>query len=32
LQATMDNRLTITTCLADHPESRICIQAVEVLG
>lgn len=32
LQATMDNRLTITTCLADHPESRICVQAVEVLG
>lgn len=32
LQATMDNRLTITTCLADHPENRICVQAVEVLG
>ena len=32
LQATMDNRLTITTCLADHPESRICVQAAEVLG
>lgn len=31
LQATMDNRLTITTCLADHPENRICVQAVEVL-
>ena len=32
LQATMDNRLTITTCLADHPENRICVQAVEILG
>lgn len=32
LQATMDNRLTITTCLADHPENRVCVQAVEVLG
>ena len=30
LQATSDNRITITTCLADHPESRICVQAVEV--
>jgi len=32
LQSTMDNRLTITTCLADHPEDRICVQAVAVLG
>ena len=32
LQSTMDNRLTITTCLADHPESRICVQAAEVFG
>ncbi len=31
LQSTSDNRLTITTCLADHPESRVCVQAVEVL-
>jgi len=30
LQSTIDNRLTITTCLADHPESRVCVQAVEV--
>jgi len=30
LQSTPDNRLTITTCLTDHPESRICVQAVEV--
>lgn len=30
LQATSDNRITITTCLADHPESRICVQGVEV--
>ena len=30
LQATADNRITIITCLADHPESRICVQAIEV--
>lgn len=30
LQATADNRLTLTTCLANHPESRVCVQAVEV--
>lgn len=30
LQATADNRITITTCLADHPEKRVCVQAVEV--
>lgn len=30
LQSTSDNRITITTCLADHPESRVCVQAVEV--
>ena len=30
LQATADNRLTLTTCLADHPESRVVVQAVEV--
>lgn len=29
LQATADNRITLTTCLADHPESRVCVQAVE---
>lgn len=29
LQATADNRITLTTCLADHPESRVVIQAVE---
>jgi sortase A len=29
LQATSDNRITITTCLADHPESRVVVQAVE---
>ncbi len=29
LQATADNRLTLTTCLANHPESRVCVQAVE---
>lgn len=30
LQATADNRVTITTCLANHPESRVMVQAVEV--
>jgi len=30
LQATADNRITLTTCLADHPESRVVVQAVEV--
>ena len=30
LQGTADNRITITTCLADHPESRVVVQAVEV--
>ena len=29
LQSTTDNRITITTCLADHPESRVCVQAVQ---
>lgn len=30
LQSTADNRITITTCLANRPEKRICVQAVEV--
>ena len=30
LQATADNRITLTTYLANHPESRVCVQAVEV--
>lgn len=30
LQATADNRITLTTCLANHPESRVVVQAVEV--
>lgn len=30
LQATADNRITITTCLADQPSKRVCVQAVEV--
>ena len=30
LQSTADNRITITTCLADHPESRVVVQAVEI--
>ena len=29
LQATGDNRITLTTCLANQPEKRICVQAVE---
>ena len=30
LQATFDNRITITTCLANQPSKRVCVQAVEV--
>ena len=30
LQATADNRITITTCLANQPSKRVCVQAVEV--
>lgn len=30
LQATSDNRITLTTCLADQPAYRICVQAIEV--
>lgn len=29
LQATDDNRLTLITCVADRPEYRLCVQAVE---
>ena len=29
LRSTADNRITITTCLADHPESRVVVQAIE---
>jgi len=25
LQATADNRITITTCLANHPKSRVVV-------
>jgi len=32
LQATSDNRITLTTCLANQPEKRICVQAVEKTG
>lgn len=32
LQATNDNRITLTTCLANQPEKRICVQAVEKTG
>ena len=32
LQATADNRITITTCLANNPDKRVCVQAVEVIG
>ena len=31
LQSTADNRITLTTCLADHPESRVVVQATEVM-
>ena len=30
IQSTTDNRITIMTCLANHPESRVFVQAVEV--
>ena len=30
LQATADNRITITTCLANQHSKRVCVQAVEV--
>ena len=30
LQATSDNRITITTCLANQPSKRVCVQAAEV--
>ena len=30
LAATADNRITLTTCLANQPNYRICVQAVEV--
>lgn len=29
LQGTADNRITLTTCLENHPESRVLVQAVE---
>ena len=31
LNATSDNRITLTTCLAGQPTYRVCVQAVEVL-
>ena len=31
LQATSDNRITLTTCLADQPSYRVCVQAMEIL-
>lgn len=30
LQSTADNRITLTTCLANYPDKRVCVQAVEV--
>lgn len=32
LQATLDNRITLTTCLANQPDKRICVQAVGKCG
>lgn len=32
LQATADNRITITTCLANQPSKRVCVQAVQING
>ena len=31
LQATPDNRITLTTCLANQPTKRVCVQALECL-
>lgn len=31
LQATVDNRITITTCLADQPDYRVCVQGAEII-
>lgn len=31
LQATSDNRITLTTCLANQPTKRVCVQALECL-
>ena len=30
LQSTADNRITITTCLANQPSKRACVQAVQI--
>lgn len=30
LQATADNRITITTCLANQPSKRVCVQAISL--
>ena len=32
LQVTADNRITITTCLANQPSKRVCVQAVQING
>ena len=32
LQATTDNRVALTTCLANQPNKRVCVQAVQVNG
>lgn len=32
LQATSDNRITLTTCLANQPTKRVCVQALEVFA
>ncbi len=32
LQATSDNRITLTTCLANQPAKRVCVQAVQING
>lgn len=31
LQATSDNRITLTTCLANQPDKRVCVQGAEAL-
>ena len=30
LQATSDNRITLTTCLANNTKKRVCVQAVQI--
>ena len=31
LQTTKENRLTMITCISNHKEQRLCVQATEVI-